>query len=77
MLEFIFISVVVFALISIVQKSKGLFIKSIPLIIFIQIVLILLYDESLFLKIAVFLVLLVISAMIILLKGKQLKKENA
>lgn len=77
MLEFIFISVVVFALISIVQKSKGLFIKSIPLIVFIQIVLILLYDESLFLKIAVFLVLLVISAMIILLKGKQLKKENA
>lgn len=77
MLEFIFISVVVFALISIVRKSKGLFIKSIPLIILIQVIVILLYEEGLLLRITVFSVLLVISAMILLLKGKQLRKENA
>ncbi len=76
MLEFVFISVVVFAFISIVQKSRGLFIKSIPQIVIIQLIIFFLKDKNLILRSAVFSILLLFSAVILIHLEKQHRKEE-
>ena len=74
MLEFILISVAVFVAISIIVKSRGVFIRSIPYILYIYLFLLFFEDSVLLLRIIVFSILLMLSVVLILYKDFQ--KEN-
>lgn len=74
MLEFILIAVAVFVAISIIVKSRGIFIRSMPYILYIYLFLLFFEDSVLFLKIIVFSTLMVLSVVLILYKDFQ--KDN-
>lgn len=66
MFEFALIAAVVFTAIAFIKKSKYLFLKSIPYIIYIHLFLLFFEQESLILKVIIFSVLLIFSAIIVL-----------
>lgn len=74
MLEFILIATAVFVVISVIVKSKGVFIRSIPYILYIYLFLLFFEDSVLLLKIIVFSILLMLSVILILYKDFQ--KDN-
>jgi len=74
MIEFILISVAVFVAISLTVKSKGVFIRSIPYILYIYLFLLFFEDSELLLKIIIFSILLMLSVVLILYKDFQ--KDN-
>lgn len=74
MLEFILIAAAVFAVLSFIVKSKSVFIRSIPYILYIYLFLIFFEDSEMLLRIIVFSILLVLSVVLILYKDFQ--KDN-
>jgi hypothetical protein len=74
MLEFILIATAIFIVISLIVRSKGVFIRSIPYILYIYLFLLFFEDSVLFLKIIIFSILLMLSVVLILYKDFQ--KEN-
>ncbi|MFZ4591983.1 MAG: hypothetical protein ACOYN6_13355 [Ignavibacteria bacterium] len=74
MLEFILIAVAVFVAISIIVKSRGIFIRSMPYVLYIYLFLLFFEDSVLFLKIIIFSTLMVLSVVLILYKDFQ--KDN-
>ena len=74
MLEFILIATTVFVAISVIVKSKGVFVHSIPYILYIYLFLIFFEDSILLLKIIVFSILMMLSTILILYKDFQ--KDN-
>jgi hypothetical protein len=74
MLEFILIAAAVFISISLIVKSKGVFIRSIPYILYIYLFLLFFEDSELLLKIIIFSILLMLSVVLILYKDFQ--KDN-
>jgi len=74
MLEFILIATLVFLAISLIVKSKSVFIRSIPYVLYIYLFLLFFEESVLLLKIIIFSVLLLLSVVLILYKDFQ--KEN-
>ena len=74
MLEFILIAASVFIAISLIVRSKSVFIRSIPYILYIYLFLLFFEDSVLLLKIIIFSVLLMLSVVLILYKDFQ--KDN-
>lgn len=77
MFEFVLIAAAVFTVIAFIKKSKYLFLKSIPYIIYIHLFLLFFEGESLQLRIILFSVLLVFSAVIILYQENNKEYENS
>jgi hypothetical protein len=80
MLGFIIAATLIFLSISLIVKSRSLFLRSIPYVLYIYLIL-LFFDDSVFLlKIIIFTILLALSAVLILYKDFQeagLRKEPA
>ena len=77
MLEFVLIAAAIFTVIAFIKKSKYLFLKSIPYIIYIHLFLLFFERESLQLRIILFAVLLIFSVIIILYQEKNKEYENS
>lgn len=74
MLEFILIATAVYITIALIVKSKSVFIRSIPYVLYIYLFLLFFEESVLYLKIIVFAILLMLSVVLILYKDFQ--KEN-
>jgi len=71
MLEFILIATAVYLVISLIVKSRSVFIRSIPYVLYIYLFLLFFEDSVILLKIIVFSILLMLSVVLILYKDFQ------
>lgn len=71
MLEFILIATAVYLVISLIVKSRSVFIRSIPYVLYIYLFLLFFEDSVILLKVIVFSILLTLSIVLILYKEFQ------
>ncbi|MFA7360192.1 MAG: hypothetical protein WC139_04075 [Candidatus Kapaibacterium sp.] len=77
MYEYLLIAATIFTIIAFIKKSKNLFFKSVPYIIFIYLFLLFYEETSILLKVIIFSVFVVFSAVIVLYEENNNAKRNS